>query len=482
MKKLVRVFALGALVSMTGCNEQAKEFAGPSGYPVSNAIDMHSKMDHENLVRAYVDLYPEMSFMALFESYIKEGSTSSNIGIMETSVDERHRVLTANSSTLYAVHPVNLPTEGGAVVLKVPAKTLGMINGPGWSDLADLGLLGEDKGAGGLYLITAPSWEGEVPEGMFHIKSESNDIIWLLRGFVVEGNWKSAAKYLRENIKFYRLADIEKPVPNTFYNSSESFVGGDYMDMGWDNSESLRFIADYLNRNGDTPHAEKHVYIKGHLAKLGFLDGSIDASKVAAANADGLERIRVLTFNNNEPTATRWEGSSWVVANSAADEDYNHKVTGDYSPIAQIAWSYVATFNSSAMVRPPEGSGSIYLATYEDNEGNYLNGSNHYVLVVPADVPQANFWSFILYDAVDRSMVKNPTRKYEVSSDKDAPEAHPDGSVSIHMSPVQPDGVPASNWIETNEDEGIFPFFRLYSPTAPYYDDSWKLPAITIVK
>jgi hypothetical protein len=480
MKKMI-ILAFVAAITV-GCAVKAPVEI-PSGYPVSDVAAMHDKMDHENLVRAYIDLYPEISFMALYNSYIHEGSTNYNVGIMETSVDERHRVLTANSSTLYAVHPVNLKEEGGAVVLKVPAKTLGMINGPGWSDLADIGLLGEDKGAGGRYLITAPGWEGEVPAGMYHVKSESNNIIWLIRGFVVDGDWKGAAKYLRDNLETYPLRDADNRSETTFYNSSESFVDGGFMDMGWDNNKSLGFVAEYFINNGDTPHADKHVYIKGHLAKLGLFDGSIDPAKLAAANADGLERVRVLTFNNNEPTASRWEGSPWLMAISSADEFYNHKVTGDYSPIAHMAWSYVATFNSSAMVRPPEGSGSIYIATYQDNEGNYLNGANHYLLEIPANVPHANFWSFILYDAVDRSMVKNSTGKYDVASDAtDAPVMNEDGTITIHMSPVKPAGVPDSNWIETNEGEGTFPFFRIYSPTAAYYDNSWVLPPITIVK
>ncbi|MBB6462866.1 hypothetical protein [Flammeovirga kamogawensis] len=84
------------------------------GVPVGIDSDsLFNQMDYERLVAAYGDLHPDAAFMALWNSYFKEGSTKQNVGIMETSVDSRHNVLTANSETLYAVHPVNLNKQQG---------------------------------------------------------------------------------------------------------------------------------------------------------------------------------------------------------------------------------------------------------------------------------------------------------------------------------------------------------------------------------
>lgn len=135
----------------------------PTGFPPLEPAALYRQMDLENLIRAYNDLHPEAAFMALYNAYFAEGSTAQNIGIMETSVDSRQIVLTANSETIYAVHPVNLTDQGGAVVVEVPARVLGMANAPGWVNITDIGNLGPDAGQGGRYLFTAPGYAGDIP-------------------------------------------------------------------------------------------------------------------------------------------------------------------------------------------------------------------------------------------------------------------------------------------------------------------------------
>ena len=51
--------------------------------------------------------------------------------------------------------------------------------------------------------------------------------------------------------------------------------------------------------------------------------------------------------------------------------------------------------------------GSKYLATYRDADENFLQGTDSYQLHVPADIPAANFWSVVVYDAETCSMIKN---------------------------------------------------------------------------
>lgn len=50
--------------------------------------------------------------------------------------------------------------------------------------------------------------------------------------------------------------------------------------------------------------------------------------------------------------------------------------------------------------RPRDGTpgvGSIYLSTYKDADGQWLDGAKHYRLRVPANVPAKNFWSVTVY-------------------------------------------------------------------------------------
>jgi hypothetical protein len=52
-----------------------------------------------------------------------------------------------------------------------------------------------------------------------------------------------------------------------------------------------------------------------------------------------------------------------------------------------------------------------------------------------------------------------------------------DGSVDLYFGPQAPKGK-ESNWVQTKPDEAWFPYFRFYSPTQPFFDQSWVLPDI----
>ncbi len=50
-----------------------------------------------------------------------------------------------------------------------------------------------------------------------------------------------------------------------------------------------------------------------------------------------------------------------------------------------------------------------------------------------------------------------------------------DGSYTLKWGPNVEEDV---NSIQTNANEGFFPWFRIYGPTDAWYDKSWVLPSI----
>jgi hypothetical protein len=50
-----------------------------------------------------------------------------------------------------------------------------------------------------------------------------------------------------------------------------------------------------------------------------------------------------------------------------------------------------------------------------------------------------------------------------------------DGSVDIYCGPNAPFGF-EKNWVPTVPGRNWFAYFRLYQPTAAYFDRSWPLP------
>jgi len=125
------------------------------------------------------------------------------------------------------------------------------------------------------------------------------------------------------------------------------------------------------------------------------------------------------------------------------------------------------------------GKGSQYLATYKDSRGEWLDGNHNYRLHLNANIPAKNFWSVMVYDSKDRSMVVNGLRSgidQYADLDKNA-----DGSVDLYFGPSAPKGH-EKNWIKTNKDEGFFLYFRAYGPTEAFFDKTWKLNDVEKVK
>ncbi|MGV0737581.1 DUF1214 domain-containing protein [Mycobacterium syngnathidarum] len=458
-------------------DEDIARTARPSGFPPLDPSAIYRQMDLDHLVRAYSDLHPEAAFMALFNAYVAEGSTPQNVGIMETSVDSRQVVLTANSETIYAVHPVNLADQGGAVVVEVPPRMMGMANSPGWVNITDIGGLGPDQGRGGTYVFTAPDFDGAVPADCFHFSAPTNTIVWLLRGFVDNGDTAATVRFMQEHIRTYPLAATDDPPKTTFYNTSESQTLGHPMNMLYEREDVFGLIRQFFDMNG--PAYPTHRHIHSHLVDMGFFDGTVDTALLDEAAAIGDIRQRTLTFNNRAPDAVKWPGKSgWKWANNYADELFTGRHSGLYTASQHQVWAHQATFNSIGMTRPPKGAGSQYIMAAKDSDGRWLDGGKRYTLTLPPDPPAKDFWSVIAYDATNRSMVQNDEFRWGVNSYAGDLGVEQDGSVRLHFCPTQPDGTNRRNWIQTNVGQGYFVWFRTYGPTDAWYDDSWILPDI----
>lgn len=119
------------------------------------------------------------------------------------------------------------------------------------------------------------------------------------------------------------------------------------------------------------------------------------------------------------------------------------------------------------------GKGSQYAFTYRDSDGNALDGSKTYVLNVPADPPADDFWSVTLYDNQTRSMLQTDTRFPAIGSNTPGVVQNEDGSTDVYFGPEAPEGR-ESNWIQTIPGRGWNTIIRLYGPTEPWFDQTWR--------
>jgi hypothetical protein len=138
---------------------------------------------------------------------------------------------------------------------------------------------------------------------------------------------------------------------------------------------------------------------------------------------------------------------------------------------ARTGFFTYAYSTSPGMAVNMENVGAKYPAAYVDADGNFLRGSQAYVLHLPPDIPAAIFWSVTVYDPVTGSGLDNG-QPFPSLNTMDKPIQNADGSTDIYFGPKSP-GV-GKNWIATVPEKGWFTLLRLYGPTKAFFDQSWK--------
>jgi hypothetical protein len=96
-------------------------------------------------------------------------------------------------------------------------------------------------------------------------------------------------------------------------------------------------------------------------------------------------------------------------------------------------------------------------------------------------VPVDAFWSLVVYDLETLAFIYNPLERTGLSSfDLPNMKMNSDGSVTLYFGPEPPKGL-EDNWSPT-EGKRPLPVVRFYGPTDEYYDRSWEMPDVELVK
>jgi hypothetical protein len=217
--------------------------------------------------------------------------------------------------------------------------------------------------------------------------------------------------------------------------------------------------------------------MRGLLASLGIEKGKPfrpdDGMKeILSAGAEvGLKMCEALRFGDKLPGTKYWPDRQWHNVLNVLDVEFK---TDSYTNVdARIGMFMIGYSISPAMVMNMVGQGSKYPFAYRDANGDYLSGSKSYKLHIPGPVPAENFWSITLYDASNASGLQNGQPFPSIGSLDDI-TYNDDGSVDLYFGPELPTGAPESNWRKTLPGKGWFVLFRLYSPTQPFFDGSWR--------
>lgn len=445
------------------------DFPFQEGYPSAEAasglFDTHAL---SRAIEVYLEQMPAVSVFAIRRGLRDFGATSTqHVVIWESLMDAATLLLTGNSETVYGQAFLDLQQDGPTVV-EVPAGMLGGFSDMWQRNIADIGATGMDKGEGGRVLLLPPDHTGTAPDDYLVARSPTYGV-WLgLRGGLVDGKTDHAVGLFKQ-IKIYPLARADTPPAMTFLNGSKQAIDTIFPD-------TAQFFSDLAQLVQEEPVGVLSSLERFSLAAIGIEKGqtfSPDAmlqATLAEAARVGSAIARANSFASRDPERMAYSDRHWEWAFIGGSVTWDAQ--GYVNVDRRAAFAYIAIGMSPAMANKVVGAGSQYLWTPRDSTGAYLDGGQSYRLHLPANIPVANFWSVVVYDAESRSMLQNG-QPFPTVSQYTGPIINDDGSVDISFGPDAPTGQD-KNWIKTIPGKGWFTLLRFYSPLQPFFDQTWR--------
>ena len=410
--------------------------------------------------------------------------------VWKRRIDAKTRITTPNSDVLYAMGYVDLGRDG-PLVLTAPPRMQGIlldvwqrpIPMDGGAFAGDVGLAGPDAGRGGRFLLLPPGHAGPVPGDCFVCRPATNTVFIFLRAFYEDPADLAPAAALLEQARIEPLVGPARPMrfPDASGLAVDMLPLRDGGVFG-----ALKELLD-----SEVPGLADHEWL-GLLAAIGLVRGRpfdpdartrriLDAAArtaYAMSRAVGFEETvggrSLQVYPDRRWLNPMGDGASpgqpdlsGLVPTAEGDP------AGAYLDLDLRLWYFTNYYSvSPGMVSKTPGRGARYLVAFADSRGEALAGEASYRLVLPAPVPAANFWSVTLYETASGSGLDNG-QPFPSLGSRDKPAQRADGATELFFGPTaRPDQ--AANWLATVPGQGFFVVLRLYGPTAPALDGSWK--------
>ncbi|PWJ41768.1 DUF1254 domain-containing protein [Sediminitomix flava] len=316
------------------------------------------------------------------------------------------------------------------------------------------------------FLIAGPNWEGQVPEGMELIRSNTN--ITCIGGRIYcsgeEADY-AIVNALQDQVTLtplsawgtdftppanVPLADIEFPVDvnqavlsmdvETYFNNTNRILAG---------SETYKADAPILAQ------MKKIGLEAGKEFSLDNFDAEV-AVGIKAGFAQGHKRLMEIAENLGVIK------NGWTVTYEMG------RYGADYD--LRAGWSYLGLGGNLI-------EDAFYPLTRVDQNDDELHGDHKYVLTFEnGNMPPENaFWSLTMYDA-DAYLVENPLDRYALSNKTDL-KYEADGSLKIYFQHERPSEDKVANWLPA--PEGTFMMtLRVYAPKENAQNGEWIPPVV----
>jgi hypothetical protein len=486
----------------------------PSGATVQKVYD---NLDYVRGVDVFMNSFSGASAYAIRQGFHSIGAEDNTVVIFSELMDSNSLFLTANADTIYNLSILDLTK--GPLVIEVPPMQLGTLNDMWFGWIIDIGAPGPDRGEGGKYLVVPPGYDGPLPDSGFFVgRSKTNHVLYAVRAFMDNNDPKPSVALIKKSLKIYPYTpgafgtsiatalegkvrlEANPPVPETKFveASGKSFNTIPPNDFSF--FEMLNELVQLEPATSFNPE------LSGQMAAIGIVKGkpfNPDARmKKILTDAAAVGNAAGRSYNWRAADYPGWSyypESMW--ANMLWQGGYDFETpppmitaeglfkpnppSGARTLNSRTAFYYGYTMDSPGMIMRLPGVGSQYLMGFQDADKKDLDGGKTYKVTLPPNIPAAKFWSFTLYDNQTRSMLQTPQRFPRAGSQTyptPAAVANADGSTTIYFGPTKPADAKEGNWIQTTPGKGWFTLLRLYSPKPSFFDRTWRLTEIELVK
>ena len=441
-----------------------------NGYPTDKTVKkLYDEIDFQRACQAYLWGLPFVSIAEWQNEHKEVFDAGEGDFVIFTTYKDKLGILTANATTPYVFAIADLAKTGPMVLELQPGLNAGGISTFWQLNIMDVGAMGPDQCKGGKYLIVPHGKDMPDVDGYFMARMPSQNFGLGIRS--LNPDTKKGIAWIR-SLQLYPYAEKDNP-PKTRFIDAEDKKWSHMQPRGMAYWERL---ADIINNEV----VQKHDRVMMAMLKpLGIEKGKpfnpdVRQKKILTEAAlVGEAMAKANTYDKRFKDVLYRPDTHWkyvMIWHWTHETEYYHQID------EMAAYTYEAIGTNKAMATQIPGVGQAYLGAYKDSKGNWLDGNKNYKLHIPPNPPAKQFWSVTLYDVDTRCLINNEQQIADRSSRMDL-LTNKDGSVDLYFSPEAPVGK-EKNWIPTVPGKGWFTYFRLYAPTEPYFERSWKLPDI----
>lgn len=427
---------------------------------------------HQRGVQAAIWAMPAISIASLRHAVFRDlGARCNDIVYLSRPALAHHELLTAASGALFVMVMIDL--REGPVVLEVPPAQSGAAFAGTAVDawmlpIVDIGIHGDDGGAGGRYLFLPPGHRGDPAPGHLPAPSKTFAVHVALRLVGEQDQDGGAVAALTHGLRVYPLACAARPPCNRYIDAfSRAWHTLPQYDMSF-----FATLAEVVDRE---PPQERDAAMLGVLSSIGIRKGTpflpegrlVRALESAVKDA---QRQMEHYFQTPGLAMTPWRpGTHWLIDNSTPHAGRTYMVDGRLL-VDERAGGYTY-WSRFAPKRPTRGSYRLHCL--QDAAGEPLAGDGLYRLRVPCHVPARGSWSLTVYGKRSKSFLGNDLDRVALSPRENSLRANDDGSVEVYLG-GRPASGRESNWIPTAGTD-FFLVFRLLGPEKALYDRSFRL-------